>query len=256
VHSPRTDRRHARRAGLLATAIVALAGAAAGAASEGAAAGGVGGTPDQARIVRSLETLRSDPNLATTRTISTLHWVDRAHKAEHPPGSLLTWIATLFAWFAQTTRVLVWVAVAVLAAVLVIYVYNLLRARRDELAGTTHRAPSFVRDLDIRPESLPADIGVAARRLWDAGEQRAALALLYRGLLSRLANVHGVQIRASSTEGECLALAEARLDPGRGGFVSELIRIWQVAVYGGRAPADAAVHTLCEGFAAALDPPA
>ena len=68
-------------------------------------------------------------------------------------------------------------------------------------------APTHVRDLDIRPESLPDDIGAAARALWDRGEHRAALALLYRGLLSRLAHVHRLPIRDSSTEGDCLALA-------------------------------------------------
>src|SRR4029079_6929748 len=72
-------------------------------------------------------------------------------------------------------------------------------------------APTHVRDLDIRPESPTDDIGAAARQLWDRGEQRAALALLYRGMLSRLAHVHRVPIRDSSTEGDCVELASAQL---------------------------------------------
>ena len=55
------------------------------------------------------------------------------------------------------------------------------------------------------------DIGAAARVLWDRGDHRAALALLYRGMLSRLAHVHRIPIRDSSTEGDCLALAASHL---------------------------------------------
>lgn len=213
----------------------------------------VSGAPDNAQLGRALVALRADPNLATEKTVRALHWVDSQQEAEHPPSGLLVWLAGLFAWFAQTTRVVVWVAVAVLAAILVAYLANLWRTRREALGSEVARAPSHVRDLDIRPESLPADIGAAARRLWECGEQRAALALLYRGLLSRLVNLHGVPVRDSSTEGECLALVMRRLDADRSGYAAQLIRTWQLAVYGGRTPAATAVLSLCDGFAAALD---
>jgi len=114
-------------------------------------------------------------------------------------------------------------------------------------------APSHVRDLDIRPESLPDDVGAAAFALWQRGEQRAALALLYRGLLSRLVHTHGVPIRASSTEGECLALARPRLRPPGAEFASRLIGVWAAAVYGASPPAADAVSALCAEFASALD---
>jgi hypothetical protein len=117
-------------------------------------------------------------------------------------------------------------------------------------------APSFVRDLDIRPESLPADIGAAGRQLWDGGEQRSALALLYRGLLSRLVHVHRVPIKDSTTEGDCLALANRHLqDEERKVYVGNLVRLWQRAVYGGETVATEALYALCDGFARALDRP-
>jgi hypothetical protein len=110
-----------------------------------------------------------------------------------------------------------------------------------------------VRDLDIRPASLPDDIGSAALALWERGEQRAALALLYRGLLSRLVHVHGVPIRASSTEGECLSLARPRLADAGARYAARLVEIWGGAVYGGLLPPTPAVQALCGEFAAALD---
>ena len=115
-------------------------------------------------------------------------------------------------------------------------------------------APSYVRDLDIRPESLPGDIGIAARALWDRGEHRAALALLYRGMLSRFAHVHSIPIRDSSTEGDCLALAATHLTQGRREYASSLVLVWQQFVYGGQNTQAATVYVLCDGFGSALDP--
>jgi hypothetical protein len=116
--------------------------------------------------------------------------------------------------------------------------------------------PTHVRDLDIRPESLPDDVGGAALELWERGEHRAALALLYRGLLSRLAHVHAVPIRDSSTEGDCLALAATHLPATRAAYVERLIRVWQRAVYGNVEPTEEEFHFLGATFASALDMPA
>jgi hypothetical protein len=112
-----------------------------------------------------------------------------------------------------------------------------------------------VQDLDIRPETLPNDIGAAARALWDRGEHRSALALLYRGLLSRLAHVHRVPIRDSSTEGDCLALAASHLASARHDYASRLVRVWQRAVYGRDEVPAATVYGICDDFARALDAP-
>ncbi len=110
------------------------------------------------------------------------------------------------------------------------------------------RLPSHVRELDIRPESLPADIGAAVRELWLAGERRAALSLLYRGALSRLVHSYQVAIGDASTEGDCVRLARAALPPPRGDFVTALVDAWQLAVYGGRPLATEHVLRLCADF--------
>jgi len=110
-----------------------------------------------------------------------------------------------------------------------------------------------VRDLDIRPESLPDDIGASALGIWERGEHRAGLALLYRGALSRLAHVHEVPIRDASTEGDCLSLANMHLSVQPAAYMARLIRVWQRAVYGSADPTDDEMRALCEGFAAALN---
>jgi hypothetical protein len=167
----------------------------------------------------------------------------------------LEWLTGLFSWLASAGRLLLWVAGGLLVIVLIAYLTRFLSSRDSQLRRDRHVAPTHVGDLDIRPESLPDDIGAAAWTLWERGEQRAALSLLYRGLLSRLAHAHAVPIRDSSTEGECLALAQRHLSEQRSRYAAQLIRVWQRAVYGGLDPDAPTVRELCDHFSAALDAP-
>ena len=213
-------------------------------------AAGANGVPDKAEIARAIETVKADPNLATERTIKTLRWKQSETRSRRTP-TWLRWLAGLFGWIGESTRLLIWVAALGLAGLLAVYLTRVLSTR---LASSNHDlfvVPTHVRDLDIRPESLPADIGAAARHLWERGEQRAALALLYRGMLSRLAHVHGVPILDSSTEGDCLALATTRL-PDRSDYIGRLVRVWQRFGYGRQSVETTAVYSLCDEFATAL----
>jgi Domain of unknown function (DUF4129) len=212
--------------------------------------------PDRAEIARAIDTVKADPNLATERTIRTLEWRDESKPTPPRNGPVsLEWLLQLIEWFAQSARVLVWVAAALLVGLLAIYLVRLLRARVPS-ANQSHKiAPTHVQDLDIRPESLPDNIGAEARALWDRGQHRAALSLLYRGLLSRLVHVHNVPIRDSSTEGDTLQLAATRLRNNQKSYVTRLIRVWQHAVYGGQQPESESLYVLCDEFAPALDIP-
>jgi hypothetical protein len=208
------------------------------------------------QIKDAIARVKADPNLATERKMRTLEWVKGDRKDRKADYSWLKWLGELFSWLAQNGRFLFWGILAVLAALLVIYIIRLIRTYGLPQRSARFEAPSFVRDLDIRPESLPADIGASARQLWDEGQHRAALALLYRGLLSRLVHVHGVPIRDSSTEGDCLQLASRHLSSeGRKVYVTSLVRLWQRAVYGGESVPAESVHALCNEFAGALDTP-
>jgi hypothetical protein len=211
--------------------------------------------PDRAEIGRAIDAAKADPNLATDRTLKTLRWKrPSSQKLSNTPW-WLAWIAGLFAWLGESARVLVWCAAAGLTGLVAVYLTRISRTRlgHDKNEGA-FVAPTHVRDLDIRPETLPDDIGAAARALWERGEQRAALALLYRGMLSRLAHIHSVPIHDSSTEGDCLALATARLPADRAEYLSRLVRAWQRFGYGREGIDTAAVYHLCDEFAPALRP--
>src|SRR5689334_10076767 len=199
-----------------------------------------GQAPTPAQIDEAVEVVKADPNLATERSMKTLKWASKPRNGDGRWPAwlegffrLFGWIGALFGWLAQSGRVLMWILAAVLVGLLLIYILRVVRSRGLPEQAGKFVAPSHVRDLDIRPESLPDDIGGTARLLWDQGEHRAALALLYRGLLSRLVHVHSVPIRDSSTEGDCLALAKSRVSDEIYLYASSLVRIWLRAVYGG-----------------------
>jgi hypothetical protein len=209
---------------------------------------------DEAAIARALEVVRGDPQISPEKTVKTLRWREQTEAARPTPPGWLAWIAGFFAWLGQSARYVVWAAAAMLAALAARYVLAMaVRARRPAFGDEPVVAPTHVRDLDIRPASLPPDIGGAARALWDGRQHRAALSLLYRGLLSRLAHVHSAPVRDSTTEGDCLALAATHLPGPPHDYASRLVRVWQLAVYGHQDVSAAAVHDLCDGFALALD---
>lgn len=213
------------------------------------------GAPTDEEIVDAVAAVKQDPNLAQERKTRTLRWNSTEDKPRER-SSFGKWIADFFRWLGQLSRVLVWVVGGLLAIALLAFVYRLLRNVDTRSLAKIAVVPTHVRDLDIRPESLPDDIGAAALELWGRGEHRAALALLYRGLLSRLAHVHEVPIRDSTTEGDCLALAARHLQAQRSDYVRRLIRIWQRATYGGHDPQSEDVQLLCADFASALAPAA
>jgi hypothetical protein len=211
--------------------------------------------PTRNEIKRAIDTVKADPNLAPEKTVRTLKWV-RSSDPEKPDADsrgLLKWIGELMGWFAQTARIVIWVIVALLVGLLVVFVLRLVKERSPSMGAGSKVIPTHVQDLDIRPESLPDNIGAAARALWDNGDQRGSLSLLYRGLLSRLVHVHNVPIRDSSTEGDTLQLTATRLRDNQRDYVMRLVQIWQRAVYGGQQPETGSLYGLCDEFAPALD---
>ena len=203
-------------------------------------------------ITAAVAEVRRDPNLGGQTTMKMLRWRESSQRRQMDMG-WLSWIAGFFRLITQSSRYLVWAAAAVLAAWLAVYIARAARNRLTAPAEEAFVPPTHVRDLDIRPQSLPANIGRAARGLWDRGEHRAALSLLYRGLLSRLTHVHRVPISDASTEGDCLSLLTGRVPPATGEYSARLVGAWQGFVYGGAATPAETMHDLCDEFGGALD---
>lgn len=205
--------------------------------------------PDENEILDALDEVGADPNLSPERTIRTLKWLgDDDEPEQREPAGWLSWLGGLFQWIGSASRLLVWIGIVLLLGLLALFLKRAFSGFHHTTQARAPDAPTHVRELDIRPESLPDDIGGAALALWEGNDHRAALALLYRGLLSRLVHSHGVPIRESTTEADCLRLAVPRLHADIAEYTTLLVRVWQHAVYGAREPAENDVRTLCTRF--------
>jgi hypothetical protein len=205
--------------------------------------------PDETAILDALDEVSTDPNLSPERTIRTLRWLGDDDKPEQrEPPSWISWLGGLFEWIGSASRLLMWIGIVLLLGLLALFLKRVFSGFGSTTQTHAPDAPTHVRELDIRPESLPDDIGGAALTLWEGNDHRAALALLYRGLLSRLVHSHGVPISESTTEADCLRLAVPRLHADTAEDTTLLVRVWQHAVYGAREPAENDVRTLCARF--------
>lgn len=201
-------------------------------------------------VMAAASAVQADPLLGGTETSKMLRFKNK-HRDTKPDTKELNWWVNLISSLSVGLRVALWLAMAVLFILVVLRLRDWLR-RRSGGPVLAPLAPTHIGTLDIRPASLPEDIGAAALALLQRGETRAALSLLYRGALSRLVHAHGVPIRAASTERECVALAAPRLAPGPHHFLSELVTAWQSVAYAHRDPATEDIARLCQGFDAAL----
>lgn len=209
------------------------------------------------RIQAAVARLDADPLLSGKHKEHRLRWIDdEDDKAQQASDSrLLEWLRALFASLNDMSRFLLWGLVLVAVALLLVSLRRLVNLRAFRRRAAAESAVSHVRDLDVRPESLPDDVGAAAWALWQAGKVPAALSLLYRGALSRMIHRFGVPITASATEGECLALAGGRLDTPALRYVTQVVRAWEANTYGARSLSLAMGEILCHGFGPRLDAP-
>ena len=209
-------------------------------------------------VQAAVKALQADPQMGGMERHRRLHWRESTRKDARPAPWLervLRWLVQAGAWMASSARALVLVVVSICVALLAIVAWRAWRRQPCAAQAAGGPPPTHVRGLDIRPDELPADVPAAARALWQAGEQRPALVLLYRSLLSRLAHGFRVPIRDSSTEGDCLTLSRGRLPEAAHAYAGEFIRTWLAAMYAGQWPEADRFEALCAGHWQLQDAP-
>ena len=98
------------------------------------------------------------------------------------------------------------------------------------------QSPQTMFGMDIRPESLPDNIGRTCLQLLEDGKKREAIGLLYRGTLSGLIHRCRLEIHPSSTEKECCNEVRKNRSAPEASFFDTLTRLWIFIAYGHRSP--------------------
>ncbi len=195
----------------------------------------------------AVEDVLAAPEFQTHRTVHV--WRLRGDLSDRAPeparrresSSLPLWLP------AQLLEGLLWILVA--AGVVALVVAGLRRVRAPERDSAAVPAPPPVLfGLDIRPETLPADVVAAARALWAEGRAAEALGLLYRGALANLVGRGKLPARDSWTEGDCLAHLQRRGAEPLVATFGRLTTCWQSTAYAHRQPTEDDIRELCAAW--------
>lgn len=226
------------------------------------------GTPEQAR--EQIDEILAGEDFHRMETVE--GW--RLKEFEQEDEAFPEWLIALIEWLeslsadepdsgtswgplvAGLLEVLLWIGAIGLTAYLLWHyreqLGQALKFRRKP-AREKKAAPETLFGLDVRQSSLPADVCAEVLRLWQQGEQRAGLGLLYRATLSHLIEDYLFEFGDQLTERECAQLVTLRPDDGEqppvsaslSGFVQQLTATWQQLAYAHRAPETSRVQTLC-----------
>lgn len=187
-----------------------------------------------------------------------------APATENKPGEAPQWLKTLLGWLdGQHLNVLANVIEVLLWATLIAALGWLIWRYREFLRTFVSRQPSLPTrikrplpqqafGLDLNRESLPGDIAGSAEQLW-LSDPRAALGLLYRGLLSQLVHDFALTLKPADTENQVLARIKQLQRPELLVYSHSLTRHWQNMAYGHRIPPAHLQQELCSGWRALFD---
>jgi hypothetical protein len=206
------------------------------------------------RAPQEIKNIMQDPAFGKEEADRELRWHADKEKDKKPEASKLPdwlkgsleslakgakWIGNAFA---AIGRVGGWIVILVVVALIL---YLISRFGWLGRRGTAYVPPAELAGFDIRPQSLPDDIAGAALKLLRSGDTRAALSLLFRGTLSRLAHQEQVPFTRGDTEGDCLSRVRQRT-PARAAFVARLLGCWQRLAYAHQEIGAHEIEALCQ----------
>ncbi|WP_375122584.1 DUF4129 domain-containing protein [Pseudomonas sp. LW8] len=209
----------------------------------------------------SIQSLLEQPPFKNKESVTRYRFGDdpASPTKDAQPGEAPQWLKTLLGWLdgrhldalANVIEVLLWGALIAALGWLVWRYREFLRAfvsRRPNLPSRSKPpAAPQVFGLDLNRETLPDDIAASAEQLW-LSEPRAALGLLYRGLLSHLLHDFDLTLKAADTESQILNRIEQLQRPDLLAYSRNLTVHWQNMAYGHRLPAAHLQAELCNGW--------
>ncbi|MEJ5058874.1 MULTISPECIES: DUF4129 domain-containing protein [unclassified Pseudomonas] len=210
----------------------------------------------------SIKAILDQPPFKNKETVTRYRFGEDKPAAE--PGNddnMPQWLKTLMKLFdAQRFGALANLIEALLWGTAIAAIGLLMWRYRDWLQAFVSRRPrpgkKLARELpqqafglDLKRETLPADIAASAEALWPA-QPREALGLLYRALLSRLLHDFNIALKAADTEGQVLERVGQLQQPNLLAFSKNLTGHWQNMAYGHRLPPAHLQQELCDGWRA------
>lgn len=205
---------------------------------------------------QDVRALLAQPPFTQKETVTRWHFGDRPSKESADSADWLRRLADLLGlsrslkWLPELVEILLWSGIVCLLVLLAWRYRDWLSVFAGRLPRRPRRqrpAPETLLGLQVTPHSLPDDIAGEAERLWPE-QPRRALALLYRGLLSRLLHDLRLPLKEADTEGEVLARVRQLHQADLERFAEQLTWHWQNLAYGHRLPPEQARVELCAAW--------
>ncbi|MDM8548020.1 DUF4129 domain-containing protein [Candidatus Venteria ishoeyi] len=156
-----------------------------------------------------------------------------------------SWVLT----FSQLMEMALWLVFLVALVVLGWFLYRSFiqnQAIKFINSDKRHVSDAELSDLIAVPKQADLhDPPTQAWRLWQQGQHREALGLLYRVSLSGL-RAQGLEIKDNMTEGECLRLLAELPSVSTRDYISHLFRAWLFLAYGHQLPDSDKMQDFCQ----------
>jgi hypothetical protein len=203
-------------------------------------------TPEQVRDITA-DVLAGEA-FAGSREVQ--HWVFVGDGPDQDLDRLPEWLRALLEYTGRGADLVAapvkWLLILLAAVALALVLRQILIGLPAGGRGKPTAPPVSELPHLVEPDNpgLPADVPAAARTLIASGGTRAALALLYRASLERVARRHTLEIPESATETECLVIAAGTRHHAEAELLRRLTRAWQRTAYAHRSPSAAELDTL------------
>ena len=176
-----------------------------------------------------------DPTVSPKRTVT--QWVPKEQKPDEPKRPFQGF-GKLGEWLASIGEYGLWIVAGALVLALLLTAPRWLGWVRDMPRRRERATEEVKREVVAEESPLPDDVPAAARRLWQAGRGRDALALLYRASVEAMAQRAHVVLVPGATEAHTLRASRQLPDAeGREAF-ARIVRVWQIAAYAHGLPDD------------------
>jgi hypothetical protein len=175
-----------------------------------------------------------DPAVSPKRKVT--QWVPK-NPAEKKDDRSQPNLGRIGEWLASIGEYGLWVVAGALVLALLLTAPKWLRWIRDTSERRERDSDEVKREPALEESPLPDDIPTAARRLWQAGRERDALALVYRASVEAMTQRAHVVLVPGATEAHTLrASRQLPAAEDREAF-ARVVRVWQVAAYAHGLPA-------------------
>lgn len=158
------------------------------------------------------------------------------------------WTLGVGDFMALATRYGLWLLAAVALGFILYHHRVWLGWLRDPPPDVEDRTP-IDRQAVATPEPLPTDVPAAVRALWQAGQPRAALALLYRAAVQRVSDGLDAPLPPGATEGQCLRRSRKLADRRYAELFGRIVACWQNAAYARRLPDATQLEAMLDAWA-------